>query len=257
MRLLPEPAPANVIWLDEVDSTNAVAERLVAEWLANEDERLSETLIVADRQSAGRGRGDHVWESPAGGLYATWLAWLPLPVLATLPMAVAVSLVAAVEDLVPGLRVGLRWPNDLLLDGRKLGGVLCESRSGSDAAWVMAGFGVNVESDPVLAPGDPTKPVSLRSMGFASAAGQAIRSLLAGFLARIHAALADPLSTGRAWADRTVHRAGEHMRLRLDTGVLEGSFVRVLEDGRIELRVGGELRRFPSGELLVDTQPGG
>jgi BirA family biotin operon repressor/biotin-[acetyl-CoA-carboxylase] ligase len=257
MRLLPEPAPANVIWLDEVDSTNAVAERLVAEWLANETERLSETVIVADRQSAGQGRDGHVWESPAGGLYATWLAWLPLRRLATLPMAAGVTLGAALEELVPGMKVGLKWPNDLQVGGRKLGGVLCESRCSGDSAWVIAGFGVNVESQPVLAPGDPTKPVSLRAVGYTGGAADAVRSLVVAFLSRIHGALDDPAGTARTWVDRTVHRPGEHMHLRLDTGVVEGSFVRLLADGRLELRVGGELRRFPSGELLVDNDPGG
>jgi BirA family biotin operon repressor/biotin-[acetyl-CoA-carboxylase] ligase len=257
MRLLPGPAPANVIWLDEVDSTNAVAQRLVAEWLANEDERLSETVIVADRQSAGRGRDGHVWESPAGGLYATWLAWLPLRRLATLPMALGVTLGSALEDLVPGMSVGLKWPNDLQVGGRKLGGVLCESRSTGDSAWVIAGFGVNVESDPVLAAGDPTTPVTLRTLGYTGGAADAVRFLAVAFLSRIHGALDDPAGTARAWADRTVHRPGERMRLRLDTGVVEGSFVRLLEDGQLELRMRGELRRFASGELLADNEPGG
>ena len=51
---------------------------MVESWLAAEEDRLPETLVVAQRQSAGRGRGSHDWQSPAGGLYATWLAWLPV-----------------------------------------------------------------------------------------------------------------------------------------------------------------------------------
>ena len=77
-RVVPHLASANVIWLDDVDSTNAVAERLTDSWLAVEEDRFPETLLVARRQSAGRGRGGHGWVSPPGGLYATWLAWLPV-----------------------------------------------------------------------------------------------------------------------------------------------------------------------------------
>ena len=256
-RVVPPPAPANVIWLDDVDSTNAVAERIAESWLAGEEDRLPETLVVAQRQSAGRGRGAHAWDSPAGGLYATWLAWLSVQALPTLPMAAAVSLAAAVEELVPGLRVGLKWPNDLLVGERKLGGVLCASRSNGDAAWVTVGFGINVGADPVLLPGDQTKAVSLGSLGFAGDAGEGIWSLVAGFLARIHPALADSQGTRAQWVARSIHRAREVMRLRLHSGVVEGRFVGFGQQGELELEVGGKLGRFSVGELLADKEGGG
>ena len=73
-----------------------------------------------------------------------------------LPLAVGVSLAEAVEELVPTACVGLKWPNDLVVGGRKLGGVLCASRSNGEAAWVPVGFGINVGADPVLPPDDRT-----------------------------------------------------------------------------------------------------
>jgi BirA family biotin operon repressor/biotin-[acetyl-CoA-carboxylase] ligase len=256
-RVLPAPAPANVIWLDDCDSTNAVAERLVDSWLAGEEDRLPETLVVAQSQSAGRGRGSHGWQSPAGGLYATWLAWLPVRALALLPMAVGVSLAAAVEELLPGVRVQLKWPNDLLVGGRKLGGVLCASRSAGEAAWVSVGFGINIGADPVLPSGDRTKPISLASLGFAGDAPEGIWSVIAGFLARIHPTLEDRMGSRAEWVARSMHRAGETMRLRVPSGGVEGRFVGFGEEGELELEVGGKVTRFSAGELLAEKEPGG
>jgi len=256
-RVLRAPAPANVIWLDDCDSTNAVAGRLVQSWLAGEEDRLPETLLVAQRQSAGRGRGSHGWQSPAGGLYATWLAWLPMRALPLLPMAVGVSLAAAVDELLAGVRVELKWPNDLLVGGRKLGGVLCASRTDGEAAWVSVGFGINIGTDPVLSGGDRTKTVSLASLGFAGDVGEGIWSLVAGFLARIHPSLEDPEGSRAEWIARSIHRAGEVMHLRLHSGVVEGRFVGFGQDGELELEVGGKLGRFSTGELLGEKEPGG
>ncbi len=257
MAATPGSPAANVVWLDEVDSTNGVAGRLVSEWLAAETERLPDTVVVAARQTAGRGRSGRSWTSPPGGLYATWLAWLPSRAVAMVPMAVAVALVGAIEELAPELRINLKWPNDLQVGGRKLGGILCESRQRGEAAWVIAGFGINVDAAPDLAPGDATKSTSLRSVGYDGSTTDAIDALLAGFLARIRAALDGPAATVRAWVARTVHRAGDRMRIRLEGGVVEGNYVRMLDDGQLELRVDGELRRFASGELLMKSEPGG
>jgi BirA family biotin operon repressor/biotin-[acetyl-CoA-carboxylase] ligase len=256
-RLVSPPAEVNVVWFDEVDSTNAVAERLVEAWIAGEEKRLPETVIVAGRQSAGRGRGGHGWVSPVGGLYATWLAWLRQEMLRTLAMAAGVSLAAAVEELIPEVKIDLKWPNDLLVGGRKLGGVLCASSGGGEAVLVTVGFGINVGADPVLDRGDPTGPVSLRSLGFLGPASEAIWSLVAGFVVRIHSALEDSLRTRGQWEARSVHRPGELLRLRLETGVIEGQFIGFGSDGELELDVEGKVRRFSTGEILGGKGTGG
>jgi BirA family biotin operon repressor/biotin-[acetyl-CoA-carboxylase] ligase len=256
-KMLHAPAPANVIWLDDCDSTNAVAARLVESWLAAEEDRLPETLLVAQRQSAGRGRGSHGWQSPAGGLYATWLAWLPVRLLPILPMAVGVALATAVEELLPGFRVELKWPNDLLVGGRKLGGVLSASRTDGEAAWISVGFGINIGADPVLPGGDRTRPVSLTSLGFVGDAAEGIWSLVAGFLARIHPALEDPKGSRAEWVARSVHRTGETMRLQVPSGAVEGRFAGFSEEGELELEVGGKVTRFSTGELLAEKELGG
>jgi BirA family biotin operon repressor/biotin-[acetyl-CoA-carboxylase] ligase len=104
------------------------------------------TVVVADEQTGGRGSRGRGWRSPPGGL---WLSALYRPGLAAgtelLSLRVGLAVAQAVEALATGLRVSIKWPNDLLLDGRKLGGILCEARwQGEAVAWVVAGVGLNV-----------------------------------------------------------------------------------------------------------------
>lgn len=253
----PRPS-ANLVWFDEVDSTNELASRIMAAWLGGEEEPLSDTVLVAAAQSGGRGRGSNAWQSPPGGLYATWLGWMPMEKLTLVPLAAGVALAEAVEALLPEVRVGLKWPNDLQVQGCKLGGVLCQSRGRDGLAWVMVGFGINVGEDPVLPPDDPVRPTSLRSLGLGGEVEDTIWTVLSAFLARIHRLLDAPDAAVAAWAARSVHRPGEWMRLRIPGGVVEGRFMRLVEDGRLELDVAGELRQFASGELVpAAAEPGG
>jgi BirA family biotin operon repressor/biotin-[acetyl-CoA-carboxylase] ligase len=248
----PRP-PANLVWFDEVDSTNELASRIMAAWLGDEEEPLPDTVLVAAAQSGGRGRGSNAWQSPLGGLYATWLAWMPMEKLTLVPLAAGVALAEAVEVLLPHVQVGLKWPNDLQVQGRKLGGVLCQSRGRGGLAWVMVGFGINVGEDPVLPPGDPVRPTSLHSLGLGGEVEKSIWTVLSAFLVRIHRLLDAPDAAGAAWVARSVHRPGEWMRLRLPAGVVEGRFIRLVEDGRLELDMSGEVRQFASGELIPNA----
>ena len=244
------PAAVNVVWLAEVDSTNQVAARLVAAWAEDEDERLGDTLLVAGTQNAGRGRGDHAWASPAGGLYATWLGWLGTADLAWLPLAAGVCLAAAVEDLLPGLAVGLKWPNDLVVVGRKLGGVLCHSRTRGDRSWSAVGIGVNVEGAPALGPDAHLPATSLRALGATGDAEAALWTVAGGFVRRLRPALAAAAALPAAWLARTVHRRGDALRVRDRGEVLLGTYVGLGGDGRLQLEVAGELRQVSSGELI-------
>lgn len=98
--------------------------------------------VHTPRQTAGRGRQGRVWHAPRGVLTASWLlrfAAEPSP--GPLALACGLALLHAVEGLAPGLQLAVKWPNDLLLDGRKLAGLLCESpRPGT----VVVGVGLNL-----------------------------------------------------------------------------------------------------------------
>jgi BirA family biotin operon repressor/biotin-[acetyl-CoA-carboxylase] ligase len=115
------------------------------------------TVIFADEQTAGRGRGDHEWHSAAGqGLYVSVILRLPIPAshLPWLPLAGGLAAAEAVR-VASGLTVDLRWPNDLLLGPRKTGGILAEAQTDAGVlAFAVMGIGINVHQrrfDPNLA----------------------------------------------------------------------------------------------------------
>lgn len=121
------------------------------------------SVFLADEQRAGRGRGDHTWDSAAGeGLYVSVLlrpaiapVWLPL-----VPLAAGLAAAEAIGT-VTGLEIDLRWPNDLMLGPRKTGGILVEAQSESNAvAFVVIGIGINVHQRE-FAPGLATPGTSL------------------------------------------------------------------------------------------------
>jgi BirA family biotin operon repressor/biotin-[acetyl-CoA-carboxylase] ligase len=108
------------------------------------------TVYVADEQTAGRGRSDHIWHSASGdGLYLSALVKPSLPLRDALLLSLATGLAAAnAAEAVTGLTLDLRWPNDLMLHGKKLGGILVEtsSETGEDAPLrhAVIGIGINV-----------------------------------------------------------------------------------------------------------------
>ncbi len=105
------------------------------------------SVYFADEQTAGRGRGDHRWEShPGAGLYVSVLLRIPIPSaqLSLLPLAAGLAAANAIHS-VTGVSIDLRWPNDLLIGHRKAGGILVESKvSGGEAAFAVVGIGINV-----------------------------------------------------------------------------------------------------------------
>ena len=128
-----------VLRFDAVDSTNERCKALAAEGYRD-------TAVIAGMQTAGRGRLGRSFQSPSGGLYLSAL-WRDCPaeqLLAVTPLA-AVAVCRAVESLCDA-RCGIKWCNDVILNGRKLCGILTEAslRPDGSAAWLVAGIGVNV-----------------------------------------------------------------------------------------------------------------
>ncbi len=137
-----------------IDSTNDRARELVRAGLP------LPALVVADRQSAGRGRRGRRWESdtPLGLWLTVAVATAPSSTAHILPLRIGLAVARALESLVPDLRLAIKWPNDLTASGGKLGGVLCE-RVG-DA--LLAGIGLNLaHSRADLPPGLETPATSV------------------------------------------------------------------------------------------------
>jgi BirA family biotin operon repressor/biotin-[acetyl-CoA-carboxylase] ligase len=136
------PAPAAappIIRLESVPSTQAVAFDLAARGAVDR------TVVVAEHQTAGRGRRGHRWEDEPGANLLLSIVVRPRLALAGLPMFSYVAAIAAADALasVTGLTPRLKWPNDVLLGGRKIAGILLESRTGPEPV-VVTGIGANL-----------------------------------------------------------------------------------------------------------------
>ncbi len=119
----------NLVLFDVTDSTHALARRIIAE-MDDESQKLGATLILADSQERGEGRGGRAWASPEGGLYASWLrSGVKAETIAQLPMLAAAAAHQAITRIVVS-EVRIRWPNDIVVGGRKLAGILVFARHG-------------------------------------------------------------------------------------------------------------------------------
>jgi BirA family biotin operon repressor/biotin-[acetyl-CoA-carboxylase] ligase len=126
--------------------------RVVAQTGSTNDDLLAEVrtlerpvLLWALAQHAGRGRAGRTWHAAEGATLTFSLAWkfaLPLHALAGLPLAVGVTVAEVLASYAVDVR--LKWPNDLLRDGRKLGGVLIEAVRDAQACWAVIGIGINM-----------------------------------------------------------------------------------------------------------------
>lgn len=197
----------NIVRLAVTTSTQDIARTMAAG-----------TVVVADQQTAGRGRQNRRWEAPPGtALLASFV--LPARALATLAAGVA-----AADACGPAVR--LKWPNDLLLDGRKLAGILAERRGDS----CVLGIGVNLSWAP------------------AGAARLKVprEELLARLIAQLSRwfAAADPEILA-AWRARS-STLGEMVRVELVDGVVEGVAGDIDADGA--LIVAG--RRVVAGDVI-------
>ncbi|MDB2613542.1 biotin--[acetyl-CoA-carboxylase] ligase [Chlamydiales bacterium] len=101
-------------------------------------------IVTADEQTHGRGRRERTWISPKGNLYLSFCFYNTSHNNGCLAIVLGIAAATALFEL--GVDVKLKWPNDLLLEGRKLGGILGESQE----SWMILGIGINIKTDPNL-----------------------------------------------------------------------------------------------------------
>ena len=247
----------------EIGSTNDECLRLAASGAP------AGTVVVADRQSAGRGRRGRPWSSPPGtGLYVSLLVRLPsatdtspttlLPLLAGVAAARAIATVLRAAGN-GGAPVRLKWPNDVLLNGHKLAGILVEGSFGPDGFAAAVGLGVNVSTRPQDLPPRVLYPAT----SILAETDRAVdrESLLQAWLAEMDAALAlwqCPDAAARlvdAWNALDAN-AGRVVRIALaadenGSEAVEGVDVGLAPNGALRLRLdSGEIREILAGDCL-------
>lgn len=242
------PAPVPLKILAATDSTNT---RLMEADSADDPQAL-----LAEFQSAGRGRRGRAWSSPFGANLYLSLAWSfaawprDLPALS---LAVGVACARALRRVAPRVAVGLKWPNDLYVQGRKLGGILLEHRGEAGGnCRVVIGVGINVAMRAAQAQAIEQAWVSLDE-----AAGQSVsrNALASALLHELQALLAGYAESGfppcaDEWAALDLTRDRE-IRVKLAEGELQGIGAGLHTDGALRVLADGRLHLLHAGDVSV------
>jgi BirA family biotin operon repressor/biotin-[acetyl-CoA-carboxylase] ligase len=225
---------------DLLDSTNEEAKRRALEG------ETGPLWIVAKAQNAGRGRRGRPWTSPEGNLFATGLFTLQSGPARAAQLSFAAAL--AVGDLAAGVigadNVRLKWPNDVLVEGRKLAGILLESGSHmSGGLWLAVGIGVNLAHHP----DDAERPATdLAEHGGTISPEQAVETLAQRFGHWLQVWDSQGFAPIRqAWLSRA-WGLGEPCTARLDGETVQGVFADLAEDGSLRLELPDGRRRLVS-----------
>ena len=221
------PHGYQLLHLPQTGSTNSEAARLARRG------EMQPHWILADEQTAGRGRRGRHWESPRGNLMAT--LYLPQEADGNLAFVAGLALAAAVSSYVTANRVSLKWPNDVLVDGAKIGGILLETENTEKFKWLAIGMGLNLVKHPKDTPYPAT---SIKHLVDNAPPPQEILPRLAAhfddFLTKQRACGFETILTEwRRWA----HNIGETVQVRLASKTLEGVFENIDERGALLLRL--------------------
>jgi len=242
------PSVYNLIALDSVDSTNAEAKRLAAR---GEDDTPDGTLVWAGEQTAGRGRRGRDWDSPKGNLYCSLVLRPEVPIAEASQLSFVAGLavfdaLAALSE--PGHEVQLKWPNDILLNGKKVAGILLEAETAEDQTppWLVLGLGLNVGSHPQ----DTDFPAtSLRFEGWGSTDTDVLEAYCRRFLLWSSRWLDEgfaPVRKNWLWHCRG---QGEEISVRLENETITGVFRDLDEEGALVLDQDGKERLITAGDV--------
>ena len=245
---------STILYFPTIGSTNDVALALAAQ--GDRDG----AIVIADEQTAGRGRRGRAWFSPAGsGLYVSVVLAPgrarsdPARATTLLTVTAGVALAEAIED-VTALRVDIKWPNDLVVARRKLAGILAESSGAAPApapaASLVIGYGINVSAT-VYAPELGDRATSLetelgRPIDRAAVCAETLVSL-----SRRYADLLD----GRfdaildAWRDRAPSSRGARVTWHGASGTHAGITAGIDDRGALLVRVDNRIERIVAGEV--------
>jgi BirA family biotin operon repressor/biotin-[acetyl-CoA-carboxylase] ligase len=213
------------------------------------------TIIVVEEQTAGRGRIKRTWLSPKGSLALSIILYPEVAYLSSLIMVASLGVAHAIEK-VTGLKPEIKWPNDVLINGKKVCGILIESEvKGKRADYATLGIGINVNLKPSDFPEIMPFATSLsHELGKEVSRLEVLRCLLAE-IERLYLALPSGDAVYREWRDNLV-TLGKKVQVRAGETTYEGIAESVASDGSLLLRQpDGKLTKIVAGDVTLLTQP--
>jgi BirA family biotin operon repressor/biotin-[acetyl-CoA-carboxylase] ligase len=234
-----------LVYKAEVDSTNTLASSLLPGATAG-------TVVVADYQSAGRGRLRRQWIAPPGSGLTFTAILAPCNPSWVVPMAVGLGVQEAIARA--GIDAVLKWPNDVLIGDRKCAGILIESKAIDGRFWLLAGIGLNVHhADPSIA---TATYLDAHARGRLSREDLLV-SVLSALESWLGHAAAAPAEVREAWRSRLA-TIGRRVQVLTAAGPLNGVAEGVAEDGALILRLAdGTRHAVQAGDVtLASRLPG-
>ena len=229
--------------IPRVASTNLIARRIVTECIDNELS-LPQAMIIAGEQFAGRGRNDRSWSSPARkGIYATTLLSRPVRELPLIPLGIA-NIIASYLRETFAIDARIKWPNDVLVGGKKIAGILIEARVQEERVFLLIGTGINVE--PVA---DDTRPNAVAISEVSARDFGGLETATLAFVEHMDAQLARPFEHDQVlaqWRALSVHKPGDRIHCAIGNNTISGTWVGIDEHGRA-------LLNGPEGEIAVSA----
>jgi BirA family biotin operon repressor/biotin-[acetyl-CoA-carboxylase] ligase len=214
-----------IIVLNEVDSTQNIARKLC-------EKESGDFIVVAKRQIAGYGRKGNVWISPEGGLWFTMVIRNVKTNLSTLPMIIAISTAKTIEKHAK-INIKLKWPNDLYIGSKKVGGILCETiLSGEEVKAILVGIGLNVNINeiPEEIKGKAT------SIKIETGKEHNLMELLKVIVEEVYEDMKKPINEiMEEWIRRDI-LVGRNVELKVNGGRMKAYVSKINEDGSITIK---------------------
>jgi BirA family biotin operon repressor/biotin-[acetyl-CoA-carboxylase] ligase len=239
------PSGFRLVALETTESTNDDARRLA-------DEAAGDDIVIvwSREQTKGRGRRGRGWTSKPGNLYCSFLVRYRGAAARAPEFSFVAGLSAAeaiAQLLPPGADVTCKWPNDVLVGGRKTAGILLETRTGNEETrWLIAGIGINVEHHPT---GTPYPVTSLAAEGAGAGVEQTLEALAARFAAWRDIWQRDGFGPVReTWLGRAAG-LGETATVELASESLSGTFSGLDTEGALLLDTPNGPRRITAGDV--------
>ncbi len=243
------PFISRVVYLRSTSSTNDILKRMAAEGAPEG------TLVLADEQTAGRGRLNRRWVAPAGTSLLFSVLFRPQgedhaptpPLYYTMICSLAVRDAAA---QLLGIPMGIKWPNDLMHQGRKLGGILTEISTGDDGQpYTVVGIGLNVNWDPSGEGFDHPATSLANAAGYPIERGAFLRAVVEG-IARRYGELRAGHSPIAEW-EAALDTIGQDVVVELPDRRFTGVALGVDADGALLVRTDGGMERVVVGDVRL------
>ncbi|CCE77140.1 MULTISPECIES: biotin--[acetyl-CoA-carboxylase] ligase [Wolbachia] len=225
----------------EVSSTNTEALDLINKGISNE------TVIIADKQIEGRGRTGKSWISPEGNFYVSLIINQETDVskLTELTFVTALAVGNTLLSFMNDSNIQYKWPNDVLVDSKKISGILLERKSNSN--WLIIGIGINVNHAPL--PGT----TCISNYGGSVSNMDLLKELIINFNKLRKQWLFDGFyAIRKMWLTRAF-KMSEQISVKLADKLYEGIFADIVKSGKLVLQQkDGSLIYFDAGELFIN-----